>query len=295
MTRLITDLDNYYLLGFSPPGPKDSKYHQIEVRVNRPGVTVRHRRGYLFGGPPAPPKNSNPLGALIAPVMPKTDLALRLGAVAFFTTGTDAQVLATLEVDLPPGAGGRPIADVIEYGIFAADLHKKKVTRSESRRVDVTGARVQLQAVLTLPPGAYQLRASAMSKARDKSGGVALGTLRSGPDQPGLAHVAPVRGLALPFVPSLDRLFTPADTLRIFFQLRRANAATAVTGTITLVDDAGHEALRTPWALAPLAAATVDVTTPLMGVAPGPYRLVVTASDGQHSAVQEVAIRVVSR
>jgi hypothetical protein len=36
----------YYLLAFSPTSKVDSKFHKIEVKVNRPGVSVRSRRGF---------------------------------------------------------------------------------------------------------------------------------------------------------------------------------------------------------------------------------------------------------
>ena len=61
--------------------PVDSNghgYRQLDVKVNRPGVTLRFRRGYVVGGPAPPPKNADPLVALSAGVLPRTDLALRL-------------------------------------------------------------------------------------------------------------------------------------------------------------------------------------------------------------------------
>ena len=36
----------YYLLGYTPSGKADGKFHKIEVKVDRPNVTVRSRRGY---------------------------------------------------------------------------------------------------------------------------------------------------------------------------------------------------------------------------------------------------------
>jgi VWFA-related protein len=36
----------YYLLGYTPSSKADGKFHKIEVKVDRPGVTVRSRRGY---------------------------------------------------------------------------------------------------------------------------------------------------------------------------------------------------------------------------------------------------------
>ncbi len=37
----------YYLLGYEPGHGDDRQYHRIDVRVNRPGVRVIHRQGYL--------------------------------------------------------------------------------------------------------------------------------------------------------------------------------------------------------------------------------------------------------
>jgi VWFA-related protein len=46
----VQDGASYYLLGYSPEGKADSKYHKIEVKVNRPGATVRARHGYYAAG-----------------------------------------------------------------------------------------------------------------------------------------------------------------------------------------------------------------------------------------------------
>ncbi|MFI5177145.1 MAG: VWA domain-containing protein [Vicinamibacterales bacterium] len=320
MQRLLADLDNYYLLGFYPVDPKDKSYHPIDVRVNRPGVIVRHRYGYQPGGPPPPPKNDSPLEQLVAPVMPKTDLPLRLGAVPFFGSGSKLQVLTTLEIsgdaDLP-GAGPRA-ADTVEFAVYAADLTKKKVTASDARRIDVewavaaghAGGTFRLQSVLSLPPGPYQLRASAMSKTLAKSGsvylqidvpdvkdaplalsGLALSPNRPDRDAPSVLHAATLAGVVLPFAPSLTRVFTAADELRVFAQVRRPESATTV-GAATVVGSDGVERVHVPWDLAPGGGASIDLHVPLAGLPAGPYRLVVTATDGSHHAMREVAIRV---
>ena len=45
--RIVRDNSSYYVLAYYPPSDKrDGKFHRIEVKVNRPGSTVRSRRGY---------------------------------------------------------------------------------------------------------------------------------------------------------------------------------------------------------------------------------------------------------
>ena len=47
MKRIADDLTSYYLLGYySTNAKQDGKFHAIKVRVKRPGVEVRARRGY---------------------------------------------------------------------------------------------------------------------------------------------------------------------------------------------------------------------------------------------------------
>ena len=47
MKQIIRDSSAYYLVGYnSTQAPTDGKFHEIKVRVKRPGVQVRARKGY---------------------------------------------------------------------------------------------------------------------------------------------------------------------------------------------------------------------------------------------------------
>ena len=93
MKQIMRDASGYYLLGYtSTATPTDGKYNTIDVKVKRPGVEVRARKGYWAytaedvarasatakAGPPAPVA-----AALNTIVDPSRDHAAR------FWTGTD--------------------------------------------------------------------------------------------------------------------------------------------------------------------------------------------------------------
>ncbi len=46
LRKISSSLRSYYSLGYYPSRPPDERYHKIEVKVNRPGITIRHREGY---------------------------------------------------------------------------------------------------------------------------------------------------------------------------------------------------------------------------------------------------------
>lgn len=67
MKQIIRDSSAYYLIGYnSTPARSDGKFHEIKVRVKRPGLQVRARKGYWALNPEetaratAPPKPTVP-------------------------------------------------------------------------------------------------------------------------------------------------------------------------------------------------------------------------------------------
>jgi hypothetical protein len=80
MTQIVRDQSAYYLVGYnSTQSPQDGKFHEIRVRVKRPGVQVRARKGYwaftaddvkraIAGPKPGPPPAVSKALATIAPM-----------------------------------------------------------------------------------------------------------------------------------------------------------------------------------------------------------------------------------
>lgn len=199
INHILDDLDHYYLLGFYPTEPNAKGWHALFVTVkNHPEYTVRFRHGYDPAGPPLPPKNADPLVALNAGVIPKTDLPMRLFAIpvpgrATSTTPANAGGAATtrvaiaLEVTAPTASlleADKLLHDEISYEVLVVDSKKSKVTsrRSEKARWSMKptddnkpmpeSVQYQLPMTLDLAPGRYQLRVAAMSTKLGKGGSV---------------------------------------------------------------------------------------------------------------------------
>ena len=345
--RVIEDLDHYYLLGFYPSDPgrttgfiaglaraagSGSDYRPLAVNVrDHPDWTVRFRKGYRPGGAPAAPVNKDPLVALAAGVLPKPDLPLRLYASVFPGERKLATVVAAIEITAPTKVLLGPDAklhDEVSYGVLVVDEKKTKVTsrtnvaarialkpRGPSLEADPNMPGLvsyQIPLTLELPPGKYQLRASATSTKLARGGsvyltievpdfaketltlaGVTLG-YGDGDHVPvaDLPKQGPKREARAPFAPSLDRTFTPADTLRLYFEVARRNPATVVGTKVAILD--AQDDVRA-WVDRQIPAndrGRVDVRLPLSTLAPGAYRLRVTAEDGTNSAAREVGIVV---
>jgi VWFA-related protein len=46
LRQVVRDTSAYYLLGYNSAAPADGKFHEIKIRLKRPGVQVRSRKGY---------------------------------------------------------------------------------------------------------------------------------------------------------------------------------------------------------------------------------------------------------
>jgi VWFA-related protein len=80
MAQIVRDQSAYYLVGYtSSQAPQDGKFHEIRVRVKRPGLQVRARKGYwaysaedikraTAGPKPGPPPAVTKALAAIAPM-----------------------------------------------------------------------------------------------------------------------------------------------------------------------------------------------------------------------------------
>ncbi len=189
--RIVRETSAYYLLGYYPPSTKrDGKFHRITVRVKRPGLTVRHRKGYAAprGKAPKPKESSSGsspamLAAMNSP-LPVAGLPMRVFAGAFKGTAPNAAVAIAVEVDASDVAftrKGDTMNNLLEVAFTPINANgaiqpgkKSRATLAfpaETLAVVQAGG-IRVLSSLELPPGRYQLRVAANETNGDTTGSV---------------------------------------------------------------------------------------------------------------------------
>ncbi len=179
LRRVTDDLSSYYLLGYYSTGKLDGRFHSISVRVKRPGVSVRARRGYQA-------LRESDLARAIVPAKLAAPAALTGdAAVAAAASSAVARVVNSVR-DLPlrvhvtagwrAGADGKPVAAFWTVGevvdrIPGADLEAVLLNASgdivSSARAHIapgtTSAMVPILPTQPLLPGDYTMRVKSQS------------------------------------------------------------------------------------------------------------------------------------
>lgn len=251
--QVIQDNSSYYVLGYySSDARRDGRFRDVQVRVTRPGLQVKARKGYVAptGKPtiaPAPlPGSASPAlrQALESPV-PTSGLGLSVFAAPFAGKAPKASVAVVVEIDparLTFAEQNGIFADDLEIVMVAVDASGKspdgardqvplRLSARSHESVQRYGFRIMRR--LELPPGRYQLRVGA----RETNGG-AVGSLAMDLDVPDFSK-APISlsGLliasasasrimtanpdpelkdVLPSAPTAQREFPVNDTLALF-------------------------------------------------------------------------------
>jgi VWFA-related protein len=249
--RIVQENSSYYVLAYYPPNPKrDGKFHNIQVRVGRPGLTVRARRGYANPTGKAVPASLNPASkitieahdALQSP-LPISGVTMSVFAAPFKGTAPNASVLLGVEMrgkDLRLGGG-----DKIQITYFALDAKGKyrggnsdTVTlnlRPETKAV-VERSGMRTLSRLQIPPGRYQLRVAVNDLATSAVGSVLYdldvpdfaksplamsGLVLASGAASRLPTVRPDEELrqVLPAAPMGSRIFPVGDSLALFVEI----------------------------------------------------------------------------
>jgi VWFA-related protein len=330
--RVVQENSSYYVMAYYPPDPKrDGKYHRINVRVTRPGLTVRARRGYAnpTGKAPAPVRgNQSPeiLEALSSP-LPLSGLTMRVFASPFKGTAPNASVLLGVELrgaDLETSADSK-----LELSFVASDVKGKigasgndSMTlnlRPETKaRVEETGLRFLRR--FEVAPGLYYLRVAAHDLGGGRLGSVLYdlevpdfyaerlsmsGLVLTSPTASAVPTVRPDEELrqVLPGSPSAQRSFAQGEEIFLYADVydNDVSAPHRVDITTTVKTDTGrvvftHEEARSSEDLGGQRGGYgYVVRIPLHDLPPASYVLRVEARSGLQpdtTAAREVLLAV---
>jgi hypothetical protein len=244
-------------------------------------------------------------------------LTLRSFAAVFAGDGASARVRIAVDVTEPSlpiaDASGRVSEDLI-CDISAVDPATGQTAASTSKAVRFLGGvsrdpvTLDVDAMLTLNPGKYEIRTEAKSRSGTRSGSTVLAldipdssrlplrisdlVLGSSGNPRGWSGSRVVTGGTAPpiwpFHPEISREFASTDDVRVYAEVARANPASAINASAEILDRSGRIVVQRTPIVAAGAPGSIDTTLTLQWLAPGSYRVRVTAKDEAHTAAREV-------
>lgn len=330
LKQVVRDTSVYYLLGYnSTKAPQDGKFHEIKVRVRRPGAQVRHRKGYwaltteetakaVAPPTPAPPKDFETALATIGqrsrtqPDVVRTWLGTTRGEngktkVTFVweaippSPGTRAEEPARLTVTALAPDGSTVFRGRVPDVTLASSIPIGETTAASGTGTPARGAS---QVVFETPPGKLQLRYSV-----ENERATVIDTDVREVDVPDLT--APQVQLSTPVVlrartvkefrdltadahaiPAPGREFRRTDRLIVRFDAYGPGASSPEV-TARLLNRAGQPMLDLP--VSSKAAGTgYQLDIPLAGMAAAEYLVEISAKGESGQTRQLVAFRVAS-
>jgi VWFA-related protein len=206
-SRILEESSSYYVLGYYPTNEKsDGRFRNVQVKVLKPGLRVRYRKGYVAPKPTksstkkvddAPRTSPELRDALDSPIA-ISGLTLNAFAAPFKGTGDKVSVALTIEVD------GRSLTftqnpqgqftDDLEISLFAADGNGKikdgvhdvfNLAFKPQTHDLVRQSAFRIVRRIEVPPGKYQLRIGAR-----ESGSGNIGTVVTELDAPDFAKAS---------------------------------------------------------------------------------------------------------
>lgn len=180
LARIERDTSRYYILGYvADPTASPGKFRKIEVKVNRPGLTIRARRGYVPADLRSAERRdtgvkagtSPALAAALGNPVPVGDVPLGAWAAPFKGAGKQASIALAVEIDgsaLHYRQQDDRFLEDLELSIVAVD-HDGKVRGSDRQTLNLkltpethqrltSGGGVRMLSRIELPPARYQVR-----------------------------------------------------------------------------------------------------------------------------------------
>lgn len=314
--EIVGDNGSYYLLGYYPtPFAADGRFHTLSVKVNRPGVRVRARTGYVASSiQPAAADVTPVLNAAMSAGVNVSAVSLRAFAAPVSPGGKGMKTVVTVEVTYPPRPdGSRQIDDDVTMNVVALDPDAK-IKATSGRTATFKGTvpdqgegTVVINDVIELPSQPLTLRIAVASRALGKAGSVQMPLDVPKPSDNKLQLSSVVLGAAsqaaavteanaikdlLPFQPTTSRTFATTETLRVFARAFWGSKDAAASVTLKLLGPTSQPpktlTLTGTRAENGKSEAVLDAIVPLAGLAPGTYQLEVSAKIGGQIAKRVV-------
>jgi hypothetical protein len=319
--EIVGENGSYYLLGYYPnPSVTDGKFHELKVYVNRPGVRVRARQGYvapMTGKAAATATAASALDTAMSAGVNVAGLPIRVFAAPLAAGPKGVATAVSVEVTYPaPTDGSRAIDDTIDLGVIAVDPDGKIKAQSKREMRFTATLTAPASGPLTflmddaidLPSQPLTLRVGVASRTLGAAGtsqmpidvpklssshvqltGVVIG-FDGAPREPSLN--AAVIGPLVPFQPTAARAFAASDTLSVYTRAFWGGKESAADVTVTVSGPVSFPAKTVTLTGSRTnghAEATLDTTVPLASLAAGKYVLTIDA----HLANGESARRTV--
>lgn len=327
MQRMMEDIRTHYELAYAPTSSVyDGHFRKIEVKVNRPKVTVQTRKGYYavpdVDGEPLQPYELVALNALNMQPAP-TPFSYQFAAMKFRPEQQGAEYEMAFEV---PFTGLKPVVDQktgVEHfqAAMVAFVHDasgnviRKVSREVARDIPQTataqlgGDRILYAEPVDLPSGHYLIDAAVTDEPSGKTSVKRVSVFVDAANNVSLSSLELVRRFeplngppnpANPFdlengriTPTLADSVTSGLPMSLYFVVYPGKAATAAETNVTL------ELLRDGKAIARkplrLSSPQADGSIPMVvELTPGPGQcdVLVTARQGEAIAQSTLSVRI---
>ncbi|HEX7794947.1 MAG TPA: VWA domain-containing protein [Vicinamibacterales bacterium] len=318
MKQIVRDNSAYYLLGYNSTfTATDGKFHEIKVKVNRPGIQVRARKGYWAftaddaARAMAPTKNDPPKAidnAIAAITTPSRARVVRtwLGS----ERGADGKTRMTFVWEPVPRAPGDPVrpentparVSIIAVAPDGSPYYRGKIPEGTSATPTPAGSKVSFE----VKPGQMQLRVSVESAGADVLDSevreIAVPDLTA--PQVAIGTPAVYRGRTVPeyqrlksdpqAMPTAAREFSRTE--RVFIRVPAyAPGTSPPTVTARLLNRSGQSMGNLTVANSAGRTESKDIDLSLAPMPPGEYAVEITATaEGSEPVKELVGFRVTS-
>ncbi len=163
--RLSLELSGYYLLSFEPePGERNGDPHDIQVRVNRKGITVRSRRQFTIG-PTLVKTAAGDIMSLLRDPLPSAEIPIKVTTYTFREGHTEKiRLLIAADIDRPVNMAGD-----VSVGYVLVDFNHKLAASQLDTKLPQTARRVRdtqrYFSTALLDRGSYTLKLAAVDDA----------------------------------------------------------------------------------------------------------------------------------